>query len=107
LLALLVAPTYAELTPMSWGFPQLIQNSSLVNFQNMFAWQNDFESTDISFPTGGTSTFGFSTFPTISQVSNKVQMQSSFSFMHQQESMQFTYPWYSTGFSPVPSMGFL
>jgi len=107
LLTLPAIPVYASVTPMSWGFPQLIQNNSLTNFENNFVWQNDFEFTDISFPTAGSSEFGFSAFPTISQVSSKVNMASSFSFTHQQESMVFSYPYVSMGFSPIPSMGFL
>jgi len=107
LLTLLALPAYASLEPMSWGFPSLVQNSSLTNIENVFAWQNDFESTDISFPTVGTSEFGFSSFPAISQISNKVELASSFSYMHQQESSVFTYPWVSIGYSPIPSMGFL
>jgi hypothetical protein len=92
---------------MSWGFPSLTQNSSITSFEDMFAWQNEFESTDISFPTTSMSTMGIGSFPTISQVSCKVQLMSDFSYMHQEESSVFAYPWISVGFSPVPSMGFL
>jgi hypothetical protein len=107
LLILLAMPAHAALEPMSWGFPSLVQNSSLTSFQDMFAWQNNYELTDISFPTIGSSEFGFNSFPTISQVSNNVQVMSNFNYMHQQESSVFSYPWISIGFSPVPSMGFL
>jgi len=107
-LILLAAPTQAALEPMSWGFPTFVKNSSLTSFEDMFAWQNSYENTDISFPTFGTSGFGIgSSFPTISQTSSRVEMLSSFNYMHQQESSQFAYPWISIGFSPVPSMGFL
>ena len=107
LFALLAMPAYASLEPMSWGFPQMIQNSSLVNIENMFAWQNSFEDTDISFPTSGFSDLGIGTFPKISQVSGNVQLMSSFKFSQQVETSQFSYPWISIGYSPVPSMGFL
>ncbi len=106
-LILLAAPAHAALEPMSWGFPTFMKNSSLTSFEDMFAWQNSYENTDISFPTFGASEFGFSSFPTISQTSSRVEMLSSFNYMHQQESSQFAYPWISIGFSPVPSMGFL
>ncbi len=100
-------PAYAALEPMSWGFPSFIQNNTLTSFENMFAWQNNFEDTDISFPSVGMQDFGFSSFPRISQVSSNVQVMSDVKFMHQQEYSQFTYPWISIGYSPVPSMGFL
>ncbi len=93
--------------PMSWGFPTLVQNSSLVNFENFVQGENDFEFTDISFPTASSSTYGFSTFPTIKQMSQKIAFANSVSYSNQQQSMTFSYPWISIGYSPVPSMGFL
>lgn len=104
-LILLAAPAHAWLQPMSWGFPQMTQDRSLTSIEGMFLWQNDFEDTDISFPTAVTP--GFSAFPTISQISSKTEMASSFKFSQQTESSKFSYPWISVGFSPVPSMGFL
>jgi hypothetical protein len=103
IIALLTLPAYASLVPMSWGFPTLVQNNSLTDFENNFAFATDFESSDISFPT----TTGFSAFPTITQISNTSNLLSQCKFMNQQQSMQFAYPWISIGFSPVPSMGFL
>lgn len=106
--ALSALPAYANLVPMSWGFPTMVQNNSLTNFESNFAWASDNEVSDISFPTMGDSSFsGFSAFPTISQRSNSEQMVSQVKFMNQQQSTHFAYPWISVGFSPVPSMGFL
>jgi hypothetical protein len=94
----------ASLVPMSWGFPTLVQNNSLTDFENNFAQSNDFEFSNITFPT---TTTGISAFPTITQLSNQGNLLSQCKFMNQQQSMQFAYPWISIGFSPVPSMGFL
>ncbi len=96
----------ASLVPMSWGFPTLVQNNSLTSFTAENAVANDFELSNISFPTNSTSVLS-SAFPTITQISNQTQMQSKFAFQNQQQSMQFAYPWISIGYSPVPSMGFL
>lgn len=103
---LLALPAYASLIPMSWGFPTMVQNNSLTNFESNFAWANENDFTDISFPTTTTG-FTSSSFPTITQSSQKTQLVSSVKFQNQQQSMTFAYPWISEGFSPVPSMGFL
>jgi hypothetical protein len=105
IVAMLTLPSYASLVPMSWGFPTLVQNNSLTNLENDFATQNDFESSNISFPTFDTTTI--STFPTITQISNQSSLMSKFAFQNQKQSSYFAYPWVSIGFSPVPSMGFL
>jgi hypothetical protein len=101
--AVMTVPSYASLVPMSWGFPTLVQNSSLTSFENDFAQANDFELSNISFPT--TTSSISSAFPTITQISNQSQIASKFSFANQQQSSYFAYPWLSVGFSPVPSMG--
>ncbi len=103
---LLCIPAYADLVPMSWGFPTFSQNSSLFSYAQDFGWANDFEFSDISFPTTTCNTYGAS-FPTITQISNKTQLAGKIQVMSQQENVQFSYPWLSIGFSPVPSMGFL
>ncbi len=106
--SLLTLPAYASLVPMSWGFPTMVQNNSLTEIENNFATSNDFQVSDITFPTASIDGIsGFSAFPTISQMANANQTLSQFKFMNQQQSMQFAYPWVSIGFSPVPSMGFL
>jgi hypothetical protein len=110
-LALLSVPAYASIEPMSWGFPSLIQNNSLLHLENSVAWQTNYGLSDISFPTStsswDTSTIGFGTFPTMTQLTDNKAFASSFSYTNQQSSSVFTYPWISIGFSPVPSMGFL
>jgi|SRR5271157_435218 len=103
IVAMLTLPSYASLVPMSWGFPTLVQNNSLTNLENDFATQNDFEFSNISFPTSTT----ISAFPTITQISNQSSLMSKFAFQNQKQSSYFAYPWVSIGFSPVPSMGFL
>ncbi|BAI61764.1 conserved hypothetical protein [Methanocella paludicola SANAE] len=105
---LLALPAYASLVPMSWGFPTMVQNNSLTNFESNFAWASNNEFSDISFPTSTCSGLSaFSAFPTITQMSNSEQLVSQVKFSNQQQSMSFSYPWISIGFSPVPSMGFL
>jgi len=101
--AVMTVPSYASLVPMSWGFPTLVQNSSLTSFGNDFAQASDFELSNISFPT--TTSAISSAFPTITQISNQSQIASKFSFANQQQSSYFAYPWLSVGMSPVPSMG--
>ena len=104
---LLALPAYASLIPMSWGFPTMVQNNSLTNFESNFAWADENDFTDISFPTTTSIMGSMSSFPTITQSSSKTQLVSSIKFQNQQQSMTFAYPWISEGFSPVPSMGFL
>ena len=99
-------PAYASLVPMSWGFPSLVQNSSLTNFQSAFSNSTDFQTSDISFPTTSDSILG-TTFPTISQVSQTGNLLSQMAYMNQNQYSQFAYPWLSIGYSPVPSMGLL
>ena len=50
-IALLPVHAYADLVPMSWGFPTFLQNSSLSNFEQDFGFNTDFESSAVSFPT--------------------------------------------------------
>ena len=68
--ATLTIMSYASLVPMSWGFPTLVQNNSLTSFENDFASANDYELSNISFPT--TNSTISSAFPTILQISNRV-----------------------------------
>jgi hypothetical protein len=102
--AVMTVPSYASLVPMSWGFPTQVQNSSLTTFGNDFAQSNDYELSNISFPTNTTSAVS-SSFPTITQISNQSQIASQLNFGSQQQSSYFAYPWLSVGDSPVPSMG--
>ena len=103
---LLALPAYASLVPMSWGFPTMVQNNSLTDFESNFAWADENDFTNISFPTTACGISSMS-FPTITQSNSKTQLVSQVKFMNQQQSSTFAYPWISTGFSPVPSMGFL
>jgi hypothetical protein len=106
IIGLLSLPAYADLVPMSWGFPTFTQNSSLSNFEQDFGFNNDFELSSVSFPTASSGLLGTS-FPTIMQISNQTNMAGVIKYSHQEQSAQFSYPWISMGFSPVPSMGFL
>ncbi len=96
---------HCALTPMSWGFPTLLHDSSLTSFESSFGFAKDFQLTDISFPSS--TGMAWASFPTISQTSQQVSMFCDVKYFNQQESIQFSYPWVSVGFSPVPSMGFL
>lgn len=106
-IGLLSPSAYADLVPMSWGFPTFTQNNSLSNFEQDFGFNSDFELSSVSFPTSSGSDLLGSSFPTITQISNQTSMAGVIKFSHQEQSAQFSYPWLSIGFSPVPSMGFL
>ncbi len=106
-IGLLSMPAYADLVPMSWGFPMFTQNSSLSNFEQDFGLNTNFQLSSVSFPTSSGSSMIDSSFPTITQISNQTSMAGVIKFSHQEQSAQFSYPWLSIGFSPVPSMGFL
>jgi hypothetical protein len=101
---LVALPAYASLVPMSWGFPSLVQNSSLTDFSNALSQSNDYQLSNISFPTTGSGVEDTS-FPTISQVSNEGNLLSQYEYEAQDQYSQFAYPWLSIGDSPVPSMG--
>ncbi|AFD00799.1 hypothetical protein Mtc_2060 [Methanocella conradii HZ254] len=103
--SIMAQSAHCSLTPMSWGFPTLLHNSSLTSFESQFGFSNDFEFTDISFP--ARIDMAWASFPTITQTSQQVSVFGNVKYFNQQESMQFSYPWFSVGFSPVPSMGFL
>lgn len=106
LIAAIVLPSQASLTPMSWGFPTLSQNSSLSELKQQFSNASDLESSSISFPTTTTGTLATS-FPTILQTSDQENMLASIDKLNQVQSSSFAYPWLSIGLSPVASMGLL
>jgi hypothetical protein len=109
-MALLTLHASASLVPMSWGFPQMTQSSSLTAFQKDTALATDDEAADIAFPTTASaltgSTFG-SSFPTITQTSAQSQLLNSVKFQNENSNFRFAYPFLSIGGSPIPSMGFL
>jgi hypothetical protein len=99
----------ASLVPMSWGFPQMTQTSSLTAFQKDTATATDDQSAAVAFPTAVdsvNSVFGTS-FPTISQTSAQSQLLNSVKFQNENSKFAFAYPFLSIGGSPIPSMGFL
>jgi hypothetical protein len=98
----------ASLTPMSWGFPVMVQGSSLTGLQSQSATASDIESALISFPSGSSSgsLFG-SMFPTIGQASSQGSSLSSLGFMNGNQYSYFAYPYISIGGSPIASMGLL
>ena len=104
-IAMLTLPTIASLVPMSWGFPTMVQNNSLTSFQAMFQNSTNFQTANIAFPDTTTGVLAES-FPTIEQDGNSQNTLSQISFQQQKQYSQFAYPWFSMGFSPVPSMGF-
>jgi hypothetical protein len=108
-IALMALPACASLVPMSWGFPQMTQTSSLTAFQKDTATATDDESAAVAFPTAVdsvNSVFGTS-FPTISQTSAQSQLLNSVKFQNEDSKFAFAYPFLSIGGSPIPSMGFL
>jgi hypothetical protein len=107
--ALMALQANASLVPMSWGFPQMTQSSSLTAFQKDSALATDDESAAVAFPTAVDtvgSVFG-SSFPTISQTSAQSQLLNSIKFQNENSNFAFAYPFLSIGGSPIPSMGFL
>ena len=108
-IAVLTMPAAASLVPMSWGFPQLVQDHTITAFEKDTAAATDTEAAAVSFPTASSicgTTFG-SAFPTISQTSVQSQLLDSVKFMNENQHFAFSYPFLSIGGSPVPSMGFL
>lgn len=105
---MLTSTSVANLVPMSWGFPVLIQNQTLSSTDMEFANGADLQSSAVSFPTS-TSTDGIlgSAFPTILQTGNQAQTALKMTTMDQTANSEFAYPWFSMGGSPVPSMGLL
>lgn len=100
----------ASLVPMSWGFPQMAQSSSLTAFQKDTALATDDEASAVAFPsTAGDltgSVFG-SSFPTISQTAVQSNQLSSIKFQNENSNFAYAYPFLSIGNSLLPSMGFL
>jgi len=108
--AILTAPAAASLVPMSWGFPQMVQDHTLTAFEKDTAIATDNEAAAVSFGASASdlcgSTFGTS-LPTISQTAVQSNMLSSVKFMNENQHFAFAYPFLSIGGSPIPSMGFL
>lgn len=108
--AILTAPAAASLVPMSWGFPQMVQDHTLTVFEKDTAIASDNEAAAVSFGASASdlcgSTFGTS-LPTISQTAVQSNMLSSVKFLNENQHFAFAYPFLSIGGSPIPSMGFL
>ena len=104
-IAILALPAIGNLMPMSWGFPTMVQNNSLTSFTAAFQNASNVQNANIAFPTTTTGVLADS-FPTIEQDGNQFQQLSQISFQQEKQYSQFAYPWFSMGFSPVPSMGF-
>jgi alkaline phosphatase len=108
-IALVALQANASLIPMSFGFPQMTQSSSLTAFSKDTASATDSEAAAVAFPTAAdtvNSAFGTS-FPTISQNSVQSQLLNSVKFQNENSNFAFAYPFLSIGGSPIPSMGFL
>lgn len=109
IIALMALQATASLVPMSWGYPQMSQSSTLTAFQKDSAVATDDEAAAVAFPTAAdavNSAFGTS-FPTISQTSAQSQLLNSVKFQNEDSNFAFAYPFLSIGGSPIPSMGFL
>lgn len=102
----LTAISAASLTPMSWGFPVMVQNQTLSQTNMAFQNASNVQSANIAFPTVATGVLG-TTFPTILQNVDQSQTAMQLSNLDETQSTAFAYPWLSIGGSPVPSMGFL
>jgi len=106
-IAMLTSTSLANLVPMSWGFPVLIENQTLSGTDMEFATGTSAQASSVSFPTSSTSGILSSSFPTILQTGDEAQTALKLSTMDQTASSMFAYPWFSMGGSPVPSMGLL
>jgi len=100
----------ASLVPMSWGYPQMVQSSSLTAFQKDTAQATDNEAAAVSFGASAGdltgSVFG-SSFPTISQTGVQSNILSSVMYQNENSNFAYAYPFLSIGNSLLPSMGFL
>ena len=108
-IALMALQAGASLVPMSFGFPQMTQSSSLTAFQKDSAAATDNEAAAVAFPTAAdsvNSVFGTS-FPTITQTSLQNQILNSVKFQNENSNFAFAYPFLSIGGSPIPAMGLL
>ncbi len=101
-------PAVASLVPMSWGFPQMSQSTSLTAFQKDTALATDNEASAISFSDTASaltgSVFG-SSFPTIAQTGVQSNLLSSVKFQNENANFAYAYPFLSLGGSWLPSMG--
>jgi hypothetical protein len=100
-------PAYAHITPISWGFPVFIQNSSLTGLQTQLQAASDLESVNIGFNGAGFGGLLGGAFPNIGQFSRQNALASALAFADQRQSTIFAYPYLSIGGAPVPGMGFL
>jgi hypothetical protein len=100
----------ASLVPMSFGFPQMAQSSTLTAFQKDTALATDNEASAVAFGASASdlcgSAFGTS-LPTISQTAVQSNLLSSVKFQNENSNFAYAYPFLSIGGSPLPSMGFL
>jgi len=98
----------AMLTPISWGFPVLVQNGSLTAMQSATQSASDLQSANIAFPTVGLGggIFG-GAFPSIAQNSLQTALATNMLFGQQTQSIMFAFPFLSIGGAPIPSMGLL
>lgn len=104
-LSMLALPVGAALIPMSWGFPQLVQENSATAFDRAFQNAAQVDTASVAFPTGD-GVFS-SAFPTITQTSDATALLSSMKFLNERQFMSFSYPYVSIGGSPILPMGFI
>jgi hypothetical protein len=97
----------ANLTPMSWGFPVLVQNNSITGFQESNQAANDLQTANIAFPDSLSGGLFGSAFPTIGQNSLQSALDTEIGYGQQTSSTYFAYPFLSIGGSPIPSMGLI
>ncbi len=109
-IVLAVLQAGASLVPMSCGFPQMTQSSTLTAFEKDTALATDDEASAISFGATASSltdsVFG-SSLPTISQTAAQSNLLSSVKFQNENSNFAYAYPFLSIGNSPLPSMGFI
>ncbi len=109
LLAMTTISAGANLVPMSWGFPVLVQTGSLTGLQTQTATAHDIETANIDFPSSIGSCGGIfgSAFPSIFQSADQGQSLMALDFAQQNQASYFAYPFISIGGSPIPGMGLL
>lgn len=90
-------PAWAQLSPMSWGLPNIVHSASSTNFVQDLADATNFQ--DVSIDFGGALSF-----PSIHQTSLQTQSMSHTEFSQTSEFDAIGYPYVSVG---GPAGGFM
>ncbi len=90
---LATSPVWAQLSPVSWGFPTIVHSASATGFVQDIADATNFQDTSIDFGCG-------CAFPSIHQTTLQTQSVSHTEFSQTNEFDAVGYPFVSVGGSP-------